>query len=175
MVSCIVCLALIVYKFPSQDFESMRITRSAFPMDEVDDSLDPNVGSNRVTMHSVPETLLKSRKSDRSGTHPAAMTSPQVLGSAKRGTTLSSSLKEKPQSPKDSKSRPLFVTSFKILDNAIIRAQVAKQEPNLDAYEAPRTHIFRDDYVSGNKPPFMVMHYLKDLTYLNRQAGKRRH
>lgn len=144
-----------------QELESVRDTRSAFQNDEVelDDSIEPNPGSKRVTLFSIKEPqsrMYKSTKSLRQTQTPNA-DEIRILGSHTRATTLSSSIKQRTHSPKNSKSkRPIFLTSFKTPDNETIRMNIAKMEPILDSYNPPKNHMFRSDSAPENKAAFIV-------------------
>jgi len=148
-----------VYHQNPQDQESLRDTRSAFQTDEVelDESVEPNLGSKRVTLYSFRDNQHKTAKSAKSVKQVSGGDLPKMFGSKTRAVTLTSSIRQRAHSPQNSKSnRPIFVTSFKTADNETIRAQVAKLEPILDAYNPPKNHLFRSDAPPENKAPFIT-------------------
>jgi hypothetical protein len=149
MVTCSIIRNLICLVYQQQqELESVRDTRSAFQNDEVelDDSIEPNPGSKRVTLFSIKEPQSTPNADEI-----------RILGSHTRATTLSSSIKQRTHSPKNSKSkRPIFLTSFKTPDNETIRMNIAKMEPILDSYNPPKNHMFRSDSAPENKAAFIV-------------------
>ena len=137
----------------------MKDTRSGFQADEVefDESVEPNLGSKRVTMYSIREPGNKNNKTVQSLKQTGDPNVNKIYGSENRLTTLASSMKSRTHNPHSSKSnRAIFVTSFKTPDNETIRAQVAKLEPIVDAYNPPKHHHFRDDAAPEGKPQFVV-------------------
>ncbi len=123
--------------------------------DFVDESVEPNMGSKRVTLHSVREDAPSRGKSLKQS---ASNESYKIFGTMRYPTTLSSSLKDRQHSPQEvAGNRPIFLTSFKTMDNKTLRMKIAKAEPNLDSYNPPKLHQFRNDIAPEDKSPFMVI------------------
>ena len=153
---------LLVYQQSVPEQDSSKDIKSGAHTEEADfdNSVEPNLVSKRVTMVSIKEGTTKSIKSAKELKPLMSEENFKLYGTMRSPTTLSSSLKIREHSPQGVKTnKPIFLTSFKIPDNATLRTEVAKLEPILDPYNPPKLHNFRTDAPPEDKPPFMVNKY----------------
>ena len=153
---------LLVYQQSVPEQDSSKDIKSGAHTEEADfdNSVEPNLVSKRVTMVSIKEGTTKSIKSAKELRPLISEENFRLFGTMRNPTTLSSSLKIREHSPQGVKTnKPIFLTSFKIPDNATLRTEVAKLEPILDPYNPPKLHNFRNDAPPEDKPPFMVNKY----------------
>ena len=142
---------------------------------DVEESLQPNADSNKMTFGDINETIyktqnlppLKIRDTAKEVSKSPEKKGTDIIYGSSRHLELTSSRKKGIDitKPRDG-GKPAFVTNFKIPDRFTLKAMTAKAEPIVDPYYPHKNHKFRDiEQKVENKEQFVVSIFFSVINF----------